>query len=186
MSIALALSPIRALTYINDFAPDLVRVIALGCEASFFVRLETSPRPGYPRHGVTLHDCHGFTKAQLDSLRQEVAAKYPGMTDRSLPDLTDEAYAFACDEGRGMAADPGVATFVRYHPDRERLEVLYAPSDRQFVDLGVFEELAHASAADLGEVELSPVGLGILFPRLGVGLSSLMLWRERYEHPTPD
>lgn len=186
MSIALALTPIRALTYLNDYGPDIVHVIALGCEASFYVRLETSPRPGHFKYAVTPHACHGFTKAQLDALRQEVAARYPGMTDRTLPELTDERYASACEEAGQLATDPGVATYVRYHPDRERLEVLYGPSDRKFVDLGVFEELAHASAADLGEVELSPVGLGVLFPRLGVGLCSLMLWRERYERPSRD
>jgi hypothetical protein len=64
----------------------------------------------------------------------------------------------------------------------ERLEVVFSPTDVHLIDLGVFEELASASAADLCGVELSPYGLGVHFPTLDVDLSTLMLWRERYNH----
>ena len=85
--------------------------------------------------------------------------------------------------GEDILKDPGVAASTRYLPERGLLEVVFSPSDVHLIDLGVFEELAYASTAELSEVELSPYGLGVFFPRLDVDLSALMLWRGRFNHP---
>lgn len=186
MTQALLLNPIRAVTYLNDFLPHRVHVVGLGCEAAFTVRLETSPKPGRQRRAVALQENHGFTLEQAEILMGEIAAAYPGMSDRTYAPLTEEGFAYATSDGEQATKDPGSAVAARYLPDRERLEVTFSPTEVREFDLRVFEELATASAADLGAVELSPAGLGIYFPRLNVGLSALMLYRDRFERPPED
>lgn len=181
MAQALPLSPIRASTQINDFVAHRVHVVGHGCEASFFVRLNPVPRPGYWPQGVALDECHGFTREQCDSFAAEMARTYPGLRDRTHHPVTEDHWRGGIERGEQALKDPGFAVSARYLPDRARLEIVYSPTDVHLVDLGVFEELACATAADLCDVELSPYGRGLHFPRLDVDLSVPMLWRERFE-----
>lgn len=181
MAQALALSPIRASTQINDYIAHRVHVVGLGCEASFYVRPDPAPRPGYPPQPVTLDECHGFTREQCDGFAAEIARTYPDLRDRTHALLTDALGRFAASRAEAVRADPGSAVSARYLPGRACMEVVFSPSDVHLIDLDVFEELAGASTANLCDVELSPYGFGLHFPRLDVDLSVPMLRRRRFE-----
>lgn len=182
----LSLPPLRALTYLNDHSAHHVHVVGLGCEASFGVVLQSEwPSPGHPRPGVWLDENHGFTLDQLDAFKAEITRTYPGLPDRTHKPLTNEAVEAANGRGQHMLGDPGVAAHARYLAESGLLEVTFSPAEVQTYDLGVFEDLAHAPTADLATVEVTPAGIGILFPSLGLGLSALMLYRGRFER-SPD
>lgn len=186
MAQALSLSPIRASTRLNDYSARRLHLVGLGCEAVFYVRPNRPPRPGYPLRAVTLSECYGFTHEQCDALASEVERTLPGLRDRTHTPVTEEGWRYAVEAGESTLRDPGVAVSARYLPDQERLEVAFSPTDIHLIDLGVFEALACASAADLSGVELSPYGLGLYFPALDVDLSTLMLWRGDFNHAVED
>lgn len=186
MAQALSLFSIRASRQLNDHSVRRVHVVGLGCEAVFYVRANRPPRPGYPRRPVTLSECYGFTHDQCDALASEIERTLPGLRDRTHTPVTEETWRYAVEFGETVLKDPGVAASARYLPDLERLEIVFSPADVHLIDLGVFEELASASAADLCGVELSPYGLGLHFPALDVDLSTLMLWRGDFNHAVED
>lgn len=180
MTSALTLRPIRAVSYLNDpSGAGHVHVCGLGCEAEFSATARPPRGPGYPRQGVALIENMGFTLAQLDALQADIVATYPGLPVRTARPLTEALVREATERGASTRRDPGIALSARYLPETGRLEVEFRSETRSF-DLGVFEELARASAADLAEVEVTPIGGGLYFPRLGIGLSALMLFLGRF------
>lgn len=179
------LRPIRAISYLNDPGSGHVHVCGLGCEAEFAATARPPSGPGYPRQGVALIENLGFTLGQLAALQADIVATYPGLPVRTARPLTEALVRAATERGETTRRDPGIALSARYLPEAERLAVEFRGETRQF-DLGVFEELAHASPADLAEVEITPAGSGLHFPRLGIGLSALMLFLDRFERPPED
>ncbi|MGQ0558579.1 MAG: DUF2442 domain-containing protein [Sphingosinicella sp.] len=88
-----------------------------------------------------------------------------------MADEFDMAFEQAEAEGRrALAAEPR-AVRARYDRRHSRLQLELANGCSATFPVALVEGLADAEPADLAEIELSPTGLGLHWPRLDVDLS---------------
>jgi len=78
------------------------------------------------------------------------------------------AQANGCGEAQRAA---GYAVSARHNRHRDRIIVTLNTSIELTIPVGMVEGLAGADAADLGDIHITPSGLGLHWPRLDADLS---------------
>lgn len=79
--------------------------------------------------------------------------------------MDDAAFAAATERGMRKAAGPH-ALSARYARAKRMLVIALSTGAELHVPAGSIQGLEDASAGDLSEIEVSPVGMGLHFPRL--------------------
>ncbi len=159
---------LRVVIYPNDHRPAHVHVIGRGCEAVFKLNCPAGP--------VNLRENQGFQRAELNRIATALARHLPDACPTPAPngaafmELTDEAVAAANRRAQAQRSQhPGVLK-ARFDRRTARL-VLNLDSGLQVAFLPAQAQgLEQATADELAEIEISPSGLGLHFPRLDADL----------------
>ena len=153
----------RVVVYPNDHRPAHVHVIGNECEAVFRLNCPDGPVELWEDYGATRSQIKGFERELMKNLSQLCGAWEKFMALR-------EHYEEATERARSLQTS--LPRAVRAYYDRagqklvidldSKLTLSFSPHDVQ--------GLEQATPSQLKEVEISPSGCGIYFPRIDADL----------------
>jgi Protein of unknown function (DUF2442)/Domain of unknown function (DUF4160) len=154
---------LRVVIYPNDHRPAHVHVIGSGQEAVFILN--------HPAGPVELRENYGFSRKEIRRIRAELAGhlEHLGRAWRRFMELHDN-FELANQRARRMGTT--IPKAVSAHYDRKSGRIVIELSSRLIVSFSPRDAqgLEHARPSQLEEIEISPSGFGIHFPKLDADL----------------
>ena len=154
---------LRVVVYTNDHRPAHVHVIGHGCEAVFKLNCPLGP--------VVLWENYGFGRLELGRILQQLKAHLDKLCRKREEFMVSrDAFRAANERGRRLRKRTFPAIGARYDRQSGRvvvslqsgIEISFLPADA--------EGLQNATPFQLREIEVTPSGLGIHFPKLDADL----------------
>jgi hypothetical protein len=145
----------------NDHRPAHVHVVGGGGEAVFILNCPEGP--------TELRESYGFGLPELSRIQHALASSWPFcVRDGALSmAVTEQEQAQARTEALRQA---GHALSARYDRRRSRVVVELSTGVEVTFPTALAEGLRDAAPGDLAEIEVSPTGLGLHWPRLDADL----------------
>ena len=163
MPTILRLAGLRVVIYPNDHRPAHVHVIGMAAKRSFRLVVERSGSACARIMASAVPNLR-VSKASLNLISIESAGS--GRTSM----VSNDNFLRANRHGRSMRAKTPIVVGARYNPKLSRIVLSLSSGLDITFPPQCAEGLDRASSAELKEIEISPSGLGIYFPKLNVDL----------------
>jgi hypothetical protein len=150
---------LRVVIYPNDHRPAHVHVKGADGEAVFILHCPDGP--------PELRETFGFNRSEVGRIKDAVAAVLAACARNGARFMAVTQKEFEQAEARMQAhREAGHAVAARYDRRASRIVVSLNTGVELAVPVQLVEGLANASADELFEIEISPTGLGLHWPKL--------------------
>jgi hypothetical protein len=154
---------LRVVIYSSDHRPEHVHVIGAGVEAVFILHCPAGP--------PELWENYGFSRPQAGRIKDALAARLlsSAASGKRFMAVNEQEFAQAQKRGR-LRRRTGYAVAAQYDPRKSRIVVYFNNGLELAFPPLLMQGLAGASPEELADIEISPAGVGLHWPKLDADL----------------